>query len=204
MPGERPAVRQCGDPLDRVPPAGASASPTSFMGSGYPAPRNLNYWWNFGSLAGIALVLQIMTGIVLAMHYISHVDYRVRQRRAHHARRQLRLAAALRPRQRRLDVLHRGLHPPLPRAVLRLLQGAARAAVDARRGDPAADDGHRVHGLRAALGPDELLGGDRDHQPVLGDPALRREHRAPGCGAASRSTTRRSAASTRCTICCRS
>ncbi|GGB24024.1 cytochrome b [Tistrella bauzanensis] len=40
----------------------------------YPAPRNLNYWWNFGSLAGIALVLQIVTGIVLAMSYTAHVD----------------------------------------------------------------------------------------------------------------------------------
>lgn len=38
----------------------------------YPAPRNLNYWWNFGSLAGLCLVLQIMTGIVLAMHYTPH------------------------------------------------------------------------------------------------------------------------------------
>jgi quinol-cytochrome oxidoreductase complex cytochrome b subunit len=44
------------------------------MGSGYPAPRNLSYWWNFGSLAGVALVLQIMTGVVLAMTYVSHVD----------------------------------------------------------------------------------------------------------------------------------
>jgi len=35
----------------------------------YPTPRNLNYWWNFGSLAGIALVIQIVTGIVLAMYY---------------------------------------------------------------------------------------------------------------------------------------
>ncbi|MGH6916884.1 MAG: cytochrome b, partial [Geminicoccaceae bacterium] len=46
----------------------------SFMGSGYPAPRNLSYWWNFGSLAGIALVLQILTCVVLAMTYVSHVD----------------------------------------------------------------------------------------------------------------------------------
>jgi quinol-cytochrome oxidoreductase complex cytochrome b subunit len=45
-----------------------------FMGSGYPAPRNLSYWWNFGSLAGIALVLQIMTGVVLAMTYVAHAD----------------------------------------------------------------------------------------------------------------------------------
>jgi quinol-cytochrome oxidoreductase complex cytochrome b subunit len=34
-----------------------------------PTPRNLNYLWNFGSLAGIALVIMIATGIVLAMHY---------------------------------------------------------------------------------------------------------------------------------------
>src|SRR6266567_7008976 len=35
----------------------------------YPTPRNLNYWWNYGSLAGIMLVVMIVTGIVLAMHY---------------------------------------------------------------------------------------------------------------------------------------
>jgi Cytochrome b/b6/petB len=35
----------------------------------YPAPENLNYLWNFGSLSGIVLVLMIVTGIVLAMHY---------------------------------------------------------------------------------------------------------------------------------------
>ena len=35
----------------------------------YPTPRNLNYWWNFGSLAGITLVVMIITGIWLAMHY---------------------------------------------------------------------------------------------------------------------------------------
>ena len=42
---------------------------------GYPTPKNLNYWWNFGSLAGIILVVQIVTGIVLAMHYTPHVDH---------------------------------------------------------------------------------------------------------------------------------
>ena len=40
----------------------------------YPTPRNLNYWWNFGSLAGIALVIQIVTGIVLAFHYTPQAD----------------------------------------------------------------------------------------------------------------------------------
>ena len=41
----------------------------------YPTPRNLSYWWNFGSLAGIMLVIMIVTGIVLAMQYTPHVDY---------------------------------------------------------------------------------------------------------------------------------
>ncbi len=41
----------------------------------YPTPRNLSYWWNFGSLAGFALVIMIVTGIVLAMHYTAHADY---------------------------------------------------------------------------------------------------------------------------------
>ena len=40
----------------------------------YPTPKNLNYWWNFGSLAGIVLVVMLVTGIVLAMHYTAHVD----------------------------------------------------------------------------------------------------------------------------------
>ena len=39
------------------------------VGAGYPVPRNLNYFWNFGVLAGVALMCQIVTGIVLAMHY---------------------------------------------------------------------------------------------------------------------------------------
>ncbi len=40
----------------------------------YPTPKNLNYWWNFGSLAGIVLVIMIATGIFLAMNYTPHVD----------------------------------------------------------------------------------------------------------------------------------
>ena len=43
-------------------------------GPGYPVPRNLNYFWNFGVLAGIFLTIQIVTGIVLAMHYVSTTD----------------------------------------------------------------------------------------------------------------------------------
>src|SRR3984885_8485254 len=40
----------------------------------YPTPKNLNYWWNFGSLAGIMLMIMIVTGIFLAMQYTPQVD----------------------------------------------------------------------------------------------------------------------------------
>ncbi len=35
----------------------------------YPTPKNLNYWWNFGALAGIRLTIMLVTGIILAMEY---------------------------------------------------------------------------------------------------------------------------------------
>ena len=41
----------------------------------YPTPKNLSYMWNFGSLAGLSLVIMIVTGIVLAMNYTAHVDH---------------------------------------------------------------------------------------------------------------------------------
>ena len=44
------------------------------VGAGYSCPRNLNYFWNFGVLAGFCLMIQIVTGIVLAMHYAANAD----------------------------------------------------------------------------------------------------------------------------------
>ncbi len=40
----------------------------------YPTPRNLNYWWTFGAILSMMLGVQIITGIILAMHYTPHVD----------------------------------------------------------------------------------------------------------------------------------
>jgi ubiquinol-cytochrome c reductase cytochrome b subunit len=40
----------------------------------YPTPSNINYFWGFGSLAGMCLMIQIITGVCLAMHYTPHVD----------------------------------------------------------------------------------------------------------------------------------
>ena len=40
----------------------------------YPTPFNLNYFWNFGSLAGLTLAIQLVTGIFLSMHYVPNIQ----------------------------------------------------------------------------------------------------------------------------------
>ena len=52
----------------RLPIAGLIHS--SFIA--YPTPRNLNYWWTFGGILSFMLAAQIITGIVLVMHYTPH------------------------------------------------------------------------------------------------------------------------------------
>nr|YP_003331099.1 cytochrome b [Herdmania momus]CAX65561.1 cytochrome b [Herdmania momus] len=45
------------------------------LGSFYhlPSPINISYWWNWGSIVGVVLVLQIFTGLFLTMHYVGDV-----------------------------------------------------------------------------------------------------------------------------------
>jgi len=40
----------------------------------YPTPRNLNYWWTFGGILTVMLVTMIITGIILAMHYVANTE----------------------------------------------------------------------------------------------------------------------------------
>ncbi|RED48632.1 cytochrome b [Aestuariispira insulae] len=41
----------------------------------FPVPKNLNYFWSFGGMATMCLIVMIVTGIVLSMQYTPHVDY---------------------------------------------------------------------------------------------------------------------------------
>ena len=41
----------------------------------YPTPKNLNYWWTFGGILTFCLITQIVTGLILAMHYVAHADF---------------------------------------------------------------------------------------------------------------------------------
>ena len=40
-----------------------------------PAPNNISIWWNYGSLLGLCLVIQTLTGIFLSIHYCSNIEY---------------------------------------------------------------------------------------------------------------------------------
>lgn len=39
-----------------------------------PAPNNISLWWNYGSLLGLCLIIQIITGLFLAIHYVPNVE----------------------------------------------------------------------------------------------------------------------------------
>ena len=73
----------------------------------YPTPRNLNVWYTFGGILSVFLVAQILTGIVLAMHYTA--DSRLAFDSVEHIMRDVNcgMAVALSAFQRRVDVLPR-------------------------------------------------------------------------------------------------
>jgi hypothetical protein len=89
----------------------------------YYAPKNFNFWYIFGSLAMLVLVLQIVTGIFLTMHYkpdanlaFGSVEY--------HARSAVGLAGALYALDRRLRLLHHRVPAHDARPAVRFLPQA--------------------------------------------------------------------------------
>ncbi len=141
--------------------------------SEYYAPKNFNFWYIFGVLATVVLVNQIVTGIFLTMHFkpsaaeaFASVEYIMRDV-------EWRLADPLHAQHRRLAVLRRRLPAHVPRPDVRLVPEAARTGVDPRHADLPGADGRSLHGLRAAVGPDVVLGRQGDHLAVRCDPGDR-------------------------------
>jgi len=134
----------------------------------YYAPKNFNFWYYFGSLALLVLVIQIVTGIFLVMHYkpdaslnasgipvaFASVEYIMREVPGGWFIRYMHSTG-------RLGLLHRGLSAHVPRPALRLLPHAARTRVDLRRAHLPRPYGRGLHGLPAALGPGCPTGGRR-------------------------------------------
>ena len=65
-----PSIRCCAGSKSRLPIGGLIYSSVI----AYPTPRNLNYWWTFGAILTFMLVAQIVTGVVLVMHYAATAD----------------------------------------------------------------------------------------------------------------------------------
>ena len=133
----------------------------------YYAPKNFNFWYYFGSLAMLVLVIQIVTGIFLTMNYkpdaaqaFGSVEYIMRDV-------PWRLADPLHALDRRLGVLHRASTCTCSAA---LLYGSYRKPRELVWIFGVliylAPDGRGVLRLPAALGPDVLLGRAGDRQPV--------------------------------------
>jgi copper oxidase (laccase) domain-containing protein/Rieske Fe-S protein len=150
------------------------------------------------------LVLQIVTGIILAMHYAANAG--VAFSSVEHIMRDVNWGWMLRyAHANGASMFFVVIYLHIFRGVLlRLVQGAARDGLAARRGHLPAADGDRLHGLRAAVGADELLGRQGHHRPVRRDSRWSASRSRSGCSAATRPTTPRSTASSRCTTCCRS
>jgi ubiquinol-cytochrome c reductase cytochrome b subunit len=147
--------------------------------------------------------IQIITGIVLAMHYAANVGVAFNSVEQHHARRQRRLVPALCAHERRVDVLHRrllhifrGLYYgsyKAPREMVWLLGVVIFLLMMAT-----AFMGYVLPWGQMSFWGAQVITGFFSAIPIVG------ERSASGCSAASRPTMRRSTASSRCTICCRS
>jgi ubiquinol-cytochrome c reductase iron-sulfur subunit len=115
--------------------------------SEYYCPKNFNFWYFFGSLALLVLVIQIVTGIFLVMHYKPDASLNAVWRagglcfrRVHHARCARWLVDPLHALHRALRRFYRGVSAHVPWSALRFLPQAPRADLDLRHPDlPGAD-----------------------------------------------------------------
>ena len=142
----------------------------------YPTPRNLNYLWNFRSLAGIVLVIMILTGIVLAMHYVptfagafKSVEHIMRDVNYGWLIRYLHTTGASMFFAVVYIHIFRGLYYGSYKAPRELLwiPGVLMLVLMMR---------DRILWLHLTLGSDELLGRHRHHQFVFRDPNHWRQH----------------------------
>ena len=135
-----------------------------------PTPKNLNWMWIWGIVLTFCLALQIVTGIVLAMHYTPHVDIAFAS--VEHIMRNVNGGAMLRYiHMNGASLFFIAVYAHIFRGLYYGSYKAPREShVDYRHADLPDDDGHGVHGLRSSMGSDVLLGRDCDHRPVRCDP----------------------------------
>ena len=125
----------------------------------YPTPRNLNYFWTFGGILSLMLVAQIITGIVLVMHYTPESTMAFNS--VEHIMRDVNYGWLLR-------YLHaNGASMFFLAVYMHMFRGLYYGSYKAPR---------EVHGVCFAMGTNELLGREGDHQLVLCHSSGRRQH----------------------------
>ena len=141
--------------------------------SEYYAPKNFNFWYYFGVLSMLVLVMQLLTGIWLTMNYTPSAEAAF---------------ASVEYIMRDVDFgwLLRYLHSTGASAFffvvyLHMFRGLMYGSyknpgidLGAGNGDLSGTDGRGIHGVCTALGSDVLLGGERDRFPVRLDTSHRR------------------------------
>ena len=132
----------------------------------YPTPKNLNYWWTFGGILTFCLLSQIITGLVLAMHYVAHADLAFNS--VEHIMRDVNYGWLIR-------YIHSNgasmfffssLYPYIQIIILRIIQVTARSYLDTRNDNISTYDGYSFHGLCITMGPNEFLGSNSNYKFV--------------------------------------
>ena len=142
----------------------------------YPTPRNLNYWWTFGGILTFMLAAQMVTGIVLAMHYRRmSTSPSIPSNRSCATSITGGYCATCTPTAR-----HSSLSPSTltSRAACTTAPTRTRARYCGSSALSCPAHGrHRLMGYVLPSGTDELFGSNRHHQPVLGHTRRRRSNR---------------------------
>ena len=133
----------------------------------YPTPINLNYFWSFGSTAGICLVIQILTGVFLAMHYTPHVDLAFYS--IEHIMRDVNNGWLIRYLHANGASMffHCGVFSYFSRVVLWIVYQSSWVVVGEWCYYISFNDGYSLYGLCITLGSDEFLGSNCNYQFIF-------------------------------------
>ena len=131
----------------------------------YPTPKNLNYWWTFGGILTFCLITQIITGLVLAMHYIAHADMAFES--VEHIMRDVNYGWLIRYiHANGASMFFLAVYIHIFRSLFYGSYNRQEKNLDYRNNHLLIDDGSRFHGLCFTMGTNEFLGSDRNYKPV--------------------------------------
>ena len=128
----------------------------------YPTPKNLNYWWTFGGILTFCLLTQIITGIVLAMHYVAHADLAFAS--VEHIMRDVNYGWLIRYIHSNGVMFFLAVYIHIFRSLFYGSYVTQRNNMDNRFADLSSYDGSCVYGLCFALGSNEFLGSNSYHK----------------------------------------